>query len=105
LRESLKLAPEIGRMIVSLEPGSPAEKAGLLIGDILVALEGKPVSDSDDLPTYLTSEQIGKALKASLVRGGALTEATIIVGERPAAQGSRFGGRGGGRHRWHSRGR
>lgn len=84
LRESLKLANEVGVMIVTVEAGGPAEKAGVLIGDILVALEGKPLLDTEDLAAHLSGERIGKPVKASLIRGGALAEVTITVGERPA---------------------
>ena len=105
LRESLKLLNEVGVMIVTVEPGGPAEIAGVLIGDILVALEGKPLRDTEDLAAHLSGERIGKPVKASLIRGGALAEVTITVGERPAdgpaGEGRPFRarwGRGYGRH-------
>ena len=47
-----------------------------MIGDILVALNGKPVKDTDDVQSVLEPGFVGKAVKASLVRGGALTEAS-----------------------------
>ncbi|MGH7936633.1 MAG: S1C family serine protease, partial [Chthoniobacterales bacterium] len=72
LRQSLKLANETGLMILSVEAGGPAEKAAVLIGDILVALNGKPLTDTEELATHLSDEHIGKSVKASLVRGGAL---------------------------------
>ncbi len=103
LRESLRLTNETGVMIVAVEPDGPAEGAGVLIGDILVALGGKPVRDTDEVQSSLTSEQVGTAVKASLIRGGALSEATITVGERPASQGSPLRGRRWGRG--HFRGR
>lgn len=105
LREPLGLTGKTAAMIVSVEPSGPAEKAGILIGDILVALDGKPVSDTDDLPAYLTSEQIGKAVKASLIRGGASTELEITVGERPVVEAGKFRGRGWGHRPRHSPGR
>jgi S1-C subfamily serine protease len=98
LREPLKLTTEIGLMIVTVEPGGPAEKSGVLIGDILVALEGKSLRDTEELAAHLSSESVGKSVKASLVRGGALTEATITVEERPAGEPRSFRGRWGRGH-------
>jgi S1-C subfamily serine protease len=98
LRESLKVANEVGVMIVAVEPGGPAEKAGVLIGDILVALDGNPLSDTEDIAAHLASERIGKPVKASLIRAGTLTEASVVVEERPAGQGRPFRGRWGRGH-------
>ncbi len=98
LREPLKLTNEMGLMIVTVEPGGPAEKAGVLIGDILVALEGKPLRDTEELAAHLSGESVGKAVKASLVRGGALSEAAITVEERPAGHARPFRGRWGRGH-------
>jgi S1-C subfamily serine protease len=105
LRESLKLTNKTGVMIITVEPDGPAEKAGVLIGDILVALDSEPVSDTDDVQAHLTSEHVGKAVKVSLIRGGALTDATMIVGAHPAGDGSRFRGRGWRRGHGHFPGR
>src|SRR5262245_38615047 len=85
LREELKLANETGIMIVRVEPDSPAEKAGVTLGDVLVALNGSPVRDIDDVQVYLAGEHIGTPVKASVIRGGTLAEVIIAVGERPAA--------------------
>lgn len=98
LRDSLKLSNEAAAMIVTVEPGGPAEKAGVLIGDILVALDGKPLTDTEDLAAHLSGEQIGKTVNASLIRGGALTDVSITVGERPAGGGGPFRGRWGRSH-------
>jgi S1-C subfamily serine protease len=85
LRESLKLPSETGIMVVRVEPESPAERAGVMLGDVLVALNATPVRDIDDVQAYLASEHIGKPVKASLIRGGTLAEIVIAVGERPAS--------------------
>jgi S1-C subfamily serine protease len=85
LRELARLAHEVGLMVVGVEPDSPAEQAGVTLGDVLVALDASPLRDTDDLQAYLTAERIGKAVKASIIRGGAFTEAVIHVGERPTA--------------------
>jgi S1-C subfamily serine protease len=82
LRESAKLASEIGLIVVGVEPDSPAEQAGVILGDVLVALDASPLRDTDDLQAQLTAERIGKAVKASIIRGGAVAEVVITVGER-----------------------
>lgn len=101
LRDSLNLTSEVGLMIVTVEPEGPAEKAGVLIGDILVALDGKPLTDTQDLAAHLAGEQIGKTVKASLIRGGALVDLAITVAERPANHGHEFRRGGWRRARWH----
>ena len=85
LRELAKLAHEVGLMVVGVEPDSPADQAGVTLGDLLVALDASPLRDTDDLQAQLTTERIGKPVKASIIRGGALTESIITIGERPAA--------------------
>jgi serine protease DegQ len=85
VRDALNLASETGIMIVRVEPDSPAEKAGVTLGDVLVALNGGPVRDIDDVQVYLAGEHIGRPVKASIIRGGILAEVVIAVGERPAA--------------------
>jgi S1-C subfamily serine protease len=84
IRESLKISGETGIMIMGVEAGSPAEKAGVVMGDVLVAIDGTSVGDTDELQQYLTGEHIGKTLKATVVRASALKEVAITVGERAA---------------------
>jgi S1-C subfamily serine protease len=83
LRKPLNLPAESGLMVVAVEPQSPSEKAGLMLGDIVVALDATPVHDTDDVQSYLGSERVGKRVAASVIRGGSLKELSIVVGERP----------------------
>jgi S1-C subfamily serine protease len=88
LRTKLKLpsgskGDAAGLIVLSVEPEGPAGQAGVVIGDILVALDGRPVSGTDDVQEFLSGEYVGKPLKASLVRGGESMERTITIGERP----------------------
>src|SRR3989475_7985276 len=83
LQKKLGLPSNSALIIVSVEPDGPAEKAGALIGDVLVALDGTPVSDTDDVQAKLGREYIGKELTASILRGGAVAKLVIQVGERP----------------------
>jgi S1-C subfamily serine protease len=72
-----------GMIVLSVEKGSPAAKAGLVIGDILVSLNGRAVKDTGDVQTVLSPENIGKTVEATIVRGGKRTELTgLTVGEK-----------------------
>lgn len=73
----------VGLLITSVEADAPAARAGLLIGDILVSFAGAPVGNPMQLSAHLGEETIGQEVTAQLVRGGAPTELTITVSERP----------------------
>lgn len=87
VKNALELSGNGGLIVVTVEEGGPAEKAGVLIGDVLVILEGKPVADTDDVQALLGAEYVGKAVAAKVVRGGVATDLTITVGERPSREG------------------
>jgi S1-C subfamily serine protease len=86
LQTSLNLPGENGIMVVAVETESPAEKAGVLIGDVLVTLDGSRLRDTDDVQPFLAGERVGKPVSATIVRAGSLKELTIVVGERPPVQ-------------------
>jgi len=83
LRNSLQRKEQSGAIILEVEPGSPAHKAGMVIGDILVSLAGQSIARFVDVQSHLQPENIGKALAAKIVRGGAAQEVSITVAERP----------------------
>ena len=83
LRGALGLAQETGLIVVMVAPHGPAARAGVLLGDVLVALDGAPVADLEDIQAHLHSGRIGAALPAVLIRAGARTELTITVGAQP----------------------
>lgn len=76
---------EAGLLIVRVEPGSPAAQGGLLLGDILVALDGQTVSDTGDLQALLTGDRVGKPVPVEVIRGGQLTTLTVTIGQRGSA--------------------
>jgi S1-C subfamily serine protease len=82
LKQSLNLPSNGGVIVISVESGSPADQAGVLIGDVLVKLGDRLISDIGDVHSTLDPDQVGKPLNAQAIRGGALVELTIIVGER-----------------------
>jgi S1-C subfamily serine protease len=72
-----------GLIVLSTEPDGSAAKAGILIGDVLLALAGKSLADTDDVQAHLGPEQVGRTLVATVYRGGALLEIPVVVGSRP----------------------
>ncbi len=81
-RKQLKREQDQGLLVVWLEEGGPAEKAGILVGDILVGVGGQAVGDPDDLFVALNSEMVGKSTPVEVLRGGKATTLTVMVGER-----------------------
>jgi S1-C subfamily serine protease len=97
LRSSLNLPNESALVILSVEAESPAGRAGIMIGDVLVTLEGVPVADTDDVQTVLSRSQIGQTIRASILRGGEQREITLTLAERPREKASEYDEP---RHRW-----
>jgi S1-C subfamily serine protease len=83
LRQSLQRSEKTAAIVLEVEPESPAHRAGIVIGDILIALAGHPVARLEDVHSQLRGEAIGKPLALKFVRGGAAQEVNIVVGERP----------------------
>ncbi len=85
LKNTLNLTANGGVIVVNVEPDGPAEQAGMLIGDVMVALNGTPLFDTGDVQAVLNnSEFVGQTINVQIVRGGTLVEVAIAVGERPA---------------------
>jgi S1-C subfamily serine protease len=82
LKEKHKLDQETGLLLVGVEPNGPADRGGLLMGDLLVGLGGDPIKDTDDLQWALRSERVGQSVQVRIVRGGDLREIAVQVGER-----------------------
>ena len=82
LRDRLGLSQESALMVVGVESGGPSERAGLLMGDVLIGLDGQPIRDTDDLRGLLSSERVGKATTARVIRGGEARDLTVTIGER-----------------------
>jgi S1-C subfamily serine protease len=72
-----------GLLVVGVEQSGPADKGGMIVGDIIVRLAGEQVAQPDDLQRLLTGERIGQATAITVLRGGARHELTVSIGERP----------------------
>ncbi|MGE5122873.1 MAG: S1C family serine protease, partial [Acidobacteriaceae bacterium] len=71
-----------GLLLVMVETGSPAAAGGLMVGDILVGIEGQSVNNHDELMVYLAGEAVGKPTSIQVLRGGQPLSLTVTIGER-----------------------
>jgi len=70
-------------LVMHVEPAGPADKAGVLLGDVVVELQGKPVEDTGDIQQLLGSAKIGDTVAATVLRGGAPVKLSIMLADRP----------------------
>lgn len=82
LKSTLNLSSLGGVIVVNVEPNGPADKAGVLIGDVLIAVDGTPVSDTSDIQAKLGLQSVGQTLNVKIIRGGVLVEVALTIGER-----------------------
>lgn len=73
---------ETGLLVNQVMEGSPAEQAGLFLGDTIVAVAGEPVRHHDDLLAKLSGDRVGTAVPFRILRGGQAVEISVVIGER-----------------------
>ena len=73
----------IGLLVMQVEPGGPADNAGVLLGDVLLEIDGTPFDDLDDVHEVLDHKGSGHEVQATLIRGGQKNQTTIKIGARP----------------------
>jgi S1-C subfamily serine protease len=71
-------------LVTAVTAGSPAARAGLLVGDVIRALDGHPVESPEDLLDLLIGDRVGRDATVKLLRGGAPRDIVVTVGERPS---------------------
>jgi S1-C subfamily serine protease len=89
LQEALGRKQESALLLVGVEEGSPADQAGLLIGDLLAGLDKKAVRDHRELLELLHSSEAGQKAEVELLRGGKPLRLALTLGERSAGPRSR----------------
>ena len=70
-------------LVVGVTSGSPAAAAGVLVGDVIVALDGQAVQSPEDLLDLLLGDRVGRQVTLRVLRAGKATELRVTVGERP----------------------
>jgi len=73
---------EHGLLIIKIDESSPAQQGGLMVGDILVALDGHVINDSEDLQILLTGDRVGKSVSVEVIRSTTLQTLQVTVGQR-----------------------
>jgi serine protease Do len=71
-------------LVVGVSAGGPAESAGVNVGDLILQVDGKTVTSSEDLLDQLLTRKPGETIVLSSVRGGTAREVPVSVGEKPA---------------------
>jgi S1-C subfamily serine protease len=81
LARRLELLVETGVEVMQVESGKPASRAGLLPGDVIVAMDGKPVRNVDEVQRLLDVSSIGRKLAVRAVRGNELVDLQVVPSE------------------------
>jgi S1-C subfamily serine protease len=78
-----QLDQETGLLVISVEPGSPSDKAGMVLGDAIVSIGTKSFQHWEDLLSALGKDQIGTTVEIQIVRAGKLHKLAVNIGEHP----------------------
>jgi S1-C subfamily serine protease len=76
--------PERALLVVAVTADSPADTAGMLVGDLMVALDGQPIDSPEDLLELLRGDRVGRQVPVRVLRGNQAHEFPVTVGERPS---------------------
>jgi S1-C subfamily serine protease len=84
VRASATTGGRDGALIQEVTPGSPAAKAGIRPGDVVVSIDGKAVENYSEMVAAIRDHQPGQKITLGVVRGGNETTITATLTERPA---------------------
>jgi S1-C subfamily serine protease len=82
--QSLGIKVDRGLLVTSVAPDSAAEEAKLMLGDVIVTIEGEPVRSARALQWALDSESVGKSIALEVIRGGQLLKISVTAREKPS---------------------
>jgi S1-C subfamily serine protease len=85
-RDRIGLTRSGGLVILSVEPDAPAALAGLMLGDVITSIDGRPMEHPDQVLEVLAGDVVGRTLGVEFVRGGRLEQVDLLVGERPRSR-------------------
>ncbi len=83
VRRAFTAASETGLIVINVQPDGPAARSGLLLGDIVVTLDGAAVDAPEVAQAVIGARPVGSTITAAILRAGAVAEVRITVGERP----------------------
>ncbi len=84
IADSVGIPGKKGALVAELVPGGPAEKAGVMPGDVVLSVNGKPVKDSTDLTRQVAASHTGDTLNLVVMRAGAQRTIVVKSGQRPS---------------------
>jgi S1-C subfamily serine protease len=82
LRGKLKLESTTGLLVMHVETDGPGSKAGVMLGDVIIAMQGKPAGDLRTLQEALAGLQTGDPAKLTMIHGGEKREVAVTAGDR-----------------------
>jgi S1-C subfamily serine protease len=78
---AFSLATQQGLMVVNVEAQTPADRAGIMLGDILLKIEDTPIARLREVQAYLEPQNVGKTVTIQLIRAGSLRDVALTIGE------------------------
>ena len=86
IADSLGLPRNRGELIRGVQPGSPAARAGIEQGDVVITVNGRPVTPDETLSYLVSSQPVGSRVPVELIRNGQRRTVTLVVAERPTEE-------------------
>ncbi len=82
-KEAFSLPEARGALVQAVEPGKPADKAGVQHGDVVIEIDGKPIRNNRELIDYISYLPVGSEVKITIIRNGKRQTLTAKTAERP----------------------